>query len=198
MEADFAKGSGLVPVVVQESGSGRVLMLAYMDREAFDRTLSTGEMHYRSRSREKLWRKGEESGNVQRLHTLTLDCDGDALLAEVHQTGNACHTGKESCFHNAVRGEHAGPFLAELWSTILARLKEKPAGSYTASLLQDETKRLKKIAEEAGEVILAAKSGKREEAIHEFADLLYHALVAMAAMGITPEDVQAELRKRRR
>ncbi|HVL87180.1 MAG TPA: bifunctional phosphoribosyl-AMP cyclohydrolase/phosphoribosyl-ATP diphosphatase HisIE [Candidatus Thermoplasmatota archaeon] len=198
-EPRFASGvQGLLPVIVQDATSGQTLMLAWTNQEALDRTLATGEMHYWSRSRGRLWRKGEESGNVQRLHALVLDCDGDAFLAQVHQTGVACHTGQASCFHNAVRGEATAPFLAALWRTIESRRQARPEASYTARLLADENLRLKKVAEEAAEVVMAAKVGDRDAAVREFADLFYHALVAMAALGVRPADVEAELARRRR
>jgi phosphoribosyl-ATP pyrophosphohydrolase/phosphoribosyl-AMP cyclohydrolase len=193
---DFAKGQGLLPVVVQDASTLEVLMLAYMSPEALAATQAKGQMHYWSRSRGKLWRKGEESGHTQALRSLSLDCDGDALLAQVDQSGAACHTGKATCFHHPIQGQ--GSALAELWATIEARKATKPEGSYTAKLLADENLRLKKIAEEAGEVIMACKSHDREQAVREFADLQYHTWVAMAAMGIAPGDVARELASRSR
>lgn len=191
MQPDWAKQGGLVPVVVQDHASLEVLMLAYMDRDALERTRATGEMHFFSRSRQRLWRKGEESGNWQHLKALSLDCDGDALLAQVAQEGNVCHTGKPTCFHHPLEGHPAA--MQQLWATIQQRKASPSKESYTSKLLADENLRLKKIAEEAGEVIMACKGRDRAQAVREFADLQYHMLVAMAAMDISPGDVAAEL-----
>ena len=202
---------GLVPVVVQDAADGRVLMLAYADREAVDATLATGEVHFHSRSRDRLWRKGETSGNVLRLVDLALDCDSDTVLATVEPAGPACHTGARSCFDvRAARPAAQGfAWLEQLWSTIERRAAERPAGSYTVSLLDggiDATAR--KIAEEATEVILAAKddaaaeTGGRARAATgtavaaEAADLLYHLLVLLAERGTPPAAVVGELRAR--
>ncbi|HVL48061.1 MAG TPA: bifunctional phosphoribosyl-AMP cyclohydrolase/phosphoribosyl-ATP diphosphatase HisIE [Candidatus Thermoplasmatota archaeon] len=193
---DFAKGGGLVPVVVQDAATADVLMLAYMDREAYDATLATGEMHYRSRSRGRLWRKGEESGHVQKLVALLLDCDGDTLLARVRQTGPACHEGTPTCFERALAGEgEAG--LAELERVVAERLAEPVEGSHTTRLLSDPNLRLKKVAEEAGELIMAAKDRDRARLADEAADVLYHTLVAAQAEGVTPRDVLRRLADRR-
>lgn len=194
MNPDWEKQQGLLPVVVQDRTSLQVLMLAYMDREAFEATRRTGEVHFHSRSRGRLWRKGEESGHWQHLQALSLDCDGDALLAQVAQEGAACHTGQATCFHHPLQGD--APALQQLWATIQARRASPSTTSYTARLLADENLRLKKIAEEAGEVIMACKSQDRAQAVREFADLAYHSLVAMAAMGIGPGEVAAELARR--
>jgi phosphoribosyl-ATP pyrophosphohydrolase/phosphoribosyl-AMP cyclohydrolase len=194
MNPDFAKGQGLLPVVVQDATSLEVLMLAWMNQEALEATRNTRQMHYFSRSRNRLWRKGEESGHVQLLRALALDCDGDAFLAQVKQEGVACHTGKPTCFHHGLEG-HA-PALGQLWRTIQERQASPSKESYTSKLLADENLRLKKIAEEAGEVIMACKGRDREQAVREFADLAYHSLVAMAAMGIGPGDVAEELARR--
>lgn len=194
MNPDWDKGQGLLPVVVQDARSLEVLMLAYMSPEALDATRRTGEMHYFSRSRRRLWRKGEESGHGQGLKALSLDCDGDAFLAQVEQAGPACHTGKATCFHNPLQG--TAPALQELWATIQQRKASPSKESYTAKLLGDENLRLKKLAEEASEVIMACKAKDKAQAVYEFADLAYHALVAMAAMGIGPGDVAEELARR--
>lgn len=194
MNPDWTKMQGLLPVVVQDHATRDVLMLGYMDREALERTQATGEMHFFSRSRDRLWRKGEESGNWQHLQALALDCDGDALLAQVAQEGNVCHTGEATCFHHPRIGQP--PAMQQLWATIEQRRASPGKDSYTAKLLADENLRLKKIAEEAGEVIMACKGRDRAQAIAEFADLQYHMWVAMAAMGIAPGDVAAELGRR--
>ena len=173
-------------------------MVAWMDREAWEATARTGEVHFHSRSKGRLWRKGETSGNVLRVVSLHLDCDADTVLALVEPAGPACHTGAATCFHHPLRGE--APALGQLWATIQARIADPAAapGSYTAKLLADENLRLKKLAEEAGEAIMACKDRDKEQAVREFADLAYHSLVAMAAMGISPGDVAAELARRHR
>jgi phosphoribosyl-AMP cyclohydrolase / phosphoribosyl-ATP pyrophosphohydrolase len=195
MEPDWAK-QPLLPVVVQDARSLDVLTLAYVNPEALEATLRTGEMHFWSRSRGRLWRKGEESGHVQRLRALALDCDGDAFLAQVEPAGPACHTGEATCFHHPQHGQLGAGAFAALWVAIEARKGGAPEGSYTAKLLADENLRLKKLAEEAGEVIMACKDKDKAKATAEFADLQYHMLVAMAAMGIGPGDVAAELARR--
>jgi phosphoribosyl-ATP pyrophosphohydrolase/phosphoribosyl-AMP cyclohydrolase len=198
MNPDFAKNKGLLPVIVQDAHTLEVLTLAYMSPDALERTRATNDMTFFSRSRGKLWRKGEESGHVQRMVAMALDCDGDALLAQVERQGPACHTGAESCFHNLMEGRVRSSVMGKLWATIQHRKAQPTADSYTAKLLQDENLRLKKIGEEASEVIMACKGKDREQAVREFADLAYHTLVAMAAMGITPHDVDAELERRAR
>ena len=165
MNIDWDKQQGLVPVVVQDARSLDVLMLAWVSPEALERTRATGEAHYFSRSRQRLWRKGEESGHVQRVRSVGLDCDGDALLYQVEQRGPACHTGAATCFHHPVQGEP--PALQALWATIEARRAAPREGSYTSRLFADENLRLKKVAEEAAEAIMACKAGDRDHAVRE-------------------------------
>lgn len=186
---DFAKGSGLVPVVTQHARTGEVLMQAWANREALERTLETGEVWYWSRSRGRLWRKGETSGNVQRLVSLHADCDADAILVRVLPAGPACHTGAWSCFG-------APPTLAALAEVLERRAQERPAGSYTTRLLEDRNLSLKKLGEEAVELALACADGDRERIAEEAADLLYHALVAARAAGVRAEDVLTALDQR--
>jgi len=194
---------GLVPVVVQDAATNAVLMLAYMNRESLKRTLESGRMTYFSRSRNKLWEKGETSGNYQRLLELKADCDGDALLALVSQHGPACHTGSHSCFFEKLAGEgaHSGGYgiIGELYGVIRDR-KENPAeGSYTNYLLEKGLdKILKKVGEESAEVIIAAKNGSEGEVIYEAADLIYHLLVLLFERGIEPTKIMRELEKRRK
>ncbi|MHB8585129.1 MAG: bifunctional phosphoribosyl-AMP cyclohydrolase/phosphoribosyl-ATP diphosphatase HisIE [Thermoplasmatota archaeon] len=197
-DIDFTKGGGLVPVIVQDHATGKVLMLAYMNAQALEKTLASGEMHYFSRSRNRLWRKGEESGHVQTVVSLRADCDQDTLLAIVHQHGPACHTGTETCFDGrpTLTGEAAAG-LPELGRILSARRAAPPPGSYTAKLLADENLRLKKIGEEGAEVVIAAKGDSPERLASEIADLIYHALVAGAARGVTVDDVLRELAARR-
>lgn len=193
---------GLVPAIVQDAQTGSVLMLAYMNRESIRRTMETGETHFWSRRRRTLWHKGETSGNIQKVRSLRVDCDSDALLVTVDQTGNACHTGEYSCFFTtfgdlATPSVHLGESLAKLSRVIRQRAQEKPEGSYTAKLLQGGTDRiLKKIGEEAGEVLIAAKNHRKDEISWEVADLLYHTLVLLEAEGVQLSDVAAELEGR--
>ena len=195
---------GLVPVVMQDAKSGEVLTLAWANREAIEKTLETGYAHFYSRSRRKLWKKGEESGNLQEVVEVTLDCDGDAVLYKVIPHGPACHTGEHACFHNPieVRAElpaDLGEVTARVFATIEARLRDLPEGSYVAKLHQAGLDRvLKKIAEEAGEVILAAKNQNKDELRWEAADLFFHLLLTLAELGLTPEDLARELERRHR
>jgi phosphoribosyl-ATP pyrophosphohydrolase/phosphoribosyl-AMP cyclohydrolase len=190
---DFAKRSGVVTVVTQDAHTRIVLMVAHADREALACTLRTGEMHYRSRSR-GLWRKGATSGNVQRVIGLYADCDGDAVLALVEPAGPACHTGDAACF-NAPAG--ATSALTELDRVIAARARHDGAtGSYTRRLLDDRNLRLKKIGEEAGELVVACADNDRERAVQEAADLVYHVLVALRATGAGLDDAIAVLAAR--
>ena len=213
--------SGLVPVVVQDTGDGRVLMLAWTDAEALAATLATGDVHFHSRSRDALWHKGETSGNTLRLVDLALDCDGDALLARVEPAGPTCHRGERSCFDadgsaeagRVVGGPPSGgegfAWLETLWATIVARAASRPEGSYTARLLAAGVDGpARKVAEEAVEVLMAAKddaaaesggadrAAPREALSGEVADLLYHALVLLAERGLPPSAVLARLRAR--
>jgi phosphoribosyl-ATP pyrophosphohydrolase/phosphoribosyl-AMP cyclohydrolase len=190
---NFEKGNGLVTVVAQDATTGAVLMLAHMDREALAKTLETGEMHYRSRTR-GLWHKGATSGNVQRVVSLTPDCDGDAILARVHPAGPACHTGSVSCFDVAENGDA----LTALAATIEARASGADGVSYTRKLLDNRNLRLKKLGEEAVELSVALADEDRERAVEEGADLLYHMLVALRAAGVTLDDVRATLSARSR
>jgi phosphoribosyl-ATP pyrophosphohydrolase/phosphoribosyl-AMP cyclohydrolase len=220
----IAYGSdGLVPVVVQDAADGRVLMLAWADIEAVTATLTTGEVHFHSRSRGRLWRKGETSGHVLRLVDLGLDCDGDALLATVDPVGPTCHRGTRSCFD--LGGTPAGApsdapsaatiqgfaWIETLWATIAERAAQRPDGSYTAGLIAAGVDAAgRKVTEEATEVLLAAKDDAaaasrglerretREALAGEAADLLYHALVLLAERGVPPAAMIAALRARHR
>jgi len=204
----FDKGSGTVVVVAQDAVTGSVLMVANADREALECTVETGEMHYRSRTR-GLWRKGATSGNVQRVVSLTLDCDGDTVLARVISAGPACHTGAVSCFD-----ESAAP---NVWSALAAtialrhatmkeesgtdveqRLREngKKSPSYTRELLVDRNLRLKKIGEESAELVTACADGDAARSTEEAADLIYHAGVALEAVGSSLDDVARVLLER--
>ncbi len=192
------EGPSLVPVVAQDAATGAVLMLAWADQQALEKTFATGQMHYYSRSRAKLWKKGEASGHTQRLVSLWADCDQDTLLAEVEQTGPACHTNAPTCFH---REEDTHPraagILGHLGALIRQRDDTRPKGSHTTALLEDENLRLKKIQEEAGELLVALAKKDREGVREETADLLYHVLVGLQAADVTIEDVLGTLEKRR-
>ena len=187
---------GLVPVIAQDAEDGRVLMMAWANREALERSLATGEMHFWSRSRSELWRKGETSGNVLTVASLHADCDGDAVLALVHPAGPACHTGDPTCFGGgAVPSAEAT--LPGVFATLAARKRDRPEGSWTVKLLDDENLRIKKIGEEAAELVHALTRGDRERAAEEAGDLIYHALAALLAEDVTLEDVLAVLESRR-
>ena len=194
---DFTKGNGLVTVVAQDARTGAVLMVAHADREALERTLATGEMHYRSRSRGP-WHKGATSGNVQRVVTLLADCDGDAVLARVEPAGPACHTGATSCFgDDALAADALGALAATIESRVTGSADgESRRPSYTARLLGDRNLRLKKIGEEAAELVTACADADAERAAEEGMDLLYHALVALRAVGVTLDDVRRVARAR--
>lgn len=187
---DFAKGNGLVTVIAQDAVTGAVLMVAFADREALERTLATGDLHFRSRTR-GLWRKGETSGNVLRVVSLDPDCDGDAVLARVAPAGPACHTGARSCFGDRAIAADA---LAALDATIAARAAGAPRErSWTQRLLADRNLRLKKLGEEAAELAVACADRDRARAVSEAADLVYHALVALRALGAGWDDVRRTL-----
>lgn len=191
---DFAKGGGTVTVVAQEASTRVVLMVARADREALERTLATGEMHYSSRTR-GLWHKGATSGNVQRVVALHADCDRDAVLALVKPAGPACHTGTVSCFADAAAS--AAPLKA-LDETIRARAEAaQPMVSYTRHLLDDRNFRLKKLGEECAELVTACADSDRERAVSEAADLYYHMMVALRALGAGLSDVERCLSERR-
>ena len=191
---------GLVPAVVQDARSGRVLTVAYMNREALERTLAEGQTWFWSRSRVELWHKGATSGNIQHVRGIVADCDADALLVLVDPAGPACHTGARTCFFTKLAGDQLEPFaaLADLAATVAARAAEAdPERSYTASLLARGIDTVcKKVGEEATEVVLAAKGVEREQVIYESADLLYHLTVLWEASGVRPEEVAAELARR--
>lgn len=191
--------AGLIPAVVQDVNTGNVLMLAYMNAESLKKTLETGETWFYSRSRSELWHKGATSGHIQTVKRIDYDCDGDALLVQVEQSGGACHTGATSCFYRTLSGEAAvsGNFLAELEKIITERKLTKPAGSYTAKLFDGGLDRiLKKVGEEAGEVIIAAKNQDRNEIIYETGDLLFHLLVLLAQKDVALSEVLTELASR--
>jgi phosphoribosyl-ATP pyrophosphohydrolase/phosphoribosyl-AMP cyclohydrolase len=193
---------GLVPAIAQDANTGEVLMLAYANEEAIEKTMETGEAHYYSRSRGELWHKGETSGNIQRVVEVRLDCDGDALLYRVEPTGPACHTGAYSCFFTPLGSSNGdapnlGYTLQRLTRTIAERHQEMPEGSYTAKLIERGTGHVaQKVGEEAVEVVIAAL--EREKLAEESADLLYHLLVLLEECGVRPEEVARVLDERHR
>jgi len=220
---------GLVPAIAQDARTGRVLMVAWMNREALEQTQARGEAVYWSRSRHRLWHKGEESGHVQTVRDIRLDCDGDVVLLQVEQAGGiACHTGRESCFYSSLdHGEwkavdpvrkdpaqiysapphdanaavqavpSAATVLDRVYATIASRRGADPAASYVARLFhKGEDAILKKIGEEATELVMAAKDGDADKILYETADLWFHSLVALAQHGLTPQQVLDELQRR--
>lgn len=190
---------GLIPAIVVDAGSGKVLTLAYMNRESLEISMKEGRTCFWSRSRQELWRKGETSGNVQHIVDITADCDRDALVVRVNKEGPACHLGTDSCFNDRVfEGGAEEPFdLEGLYALLEGRKKNLPEGSYTTYLFRKGIdKILKKVGEECTEVIIAGKAGDRRETVYEIADLLYHVMVLMVEMGISVDDVRTELASR--
>ena len=207
MNIDFDKNNdGLVPAIIQDATTKKVLMLGYMNPGSLKRTVEGVQVWFYSRSREDLWHKGEVSGNYLNLREAWLDCDGDTILLKVEPDGPACHTGETSCFFTAMDGlpdeyeatESGSGILDELFGVIRDRQREQPEDSYTAKLLQEGTGRIaQKVIEEAGETAIAAAQGDKENLPKEVADLLYHSLVLLASAGVNPNAVWEELRKRR-
>ncbi len=190
--------NGLIPAIVTDFESGEVLTLAYMNKESLEITLKEGRTCFFSRSRQELWRKGETSGNVQHVVSITADCDMDALNIKVKKEGPACHTGNNSCFFNTILEADSKPFsLDSLYDLVKGRKTNPVEGSYTTYLFnKGKEKILKKVGEECTEVVIGAMKDSKEETIYEVADLTYHILVLMAEMGITVDDVKSELAKR--
>ena len=189
---------GLIPAIVTDAESGKVLTLAYMNKESLEISMKEGKTCFWSRSRQELWRKGETSGNYQHIVSITADCDGDALEVSVVKDGPACHTGTDSCFNDVIFGEKKSNFrLESLMNKLKGRKKDMPEGSYTTYLFQKGIdKILKKVGEECTEVIIAAKAEDKAETIYEIADLAYHTLVLMIESGIEIEDIKNELASR--
>ena len=198
MELKF-DANGLIPAIVQDHYTKQVLTLAYMNAETLALTIAEGRTVFWSRSRQEIWRKGETSGHVQRVVSITADCDGDALVAEVVKEGPACHTGAESCFFNEV---YVSPELKQfsweaLYELIKGRKLQPQEGSYTTYLFNKGVEKiLKKVGEESTEVIIGAMKNSKEETVYEISDLAYHVMVLMVEMGIGIEDITRELEKR--
>jgi len=198
-KVDWGKGNGLLPAIVQDAGDGAVLMLGYMNREALAETLASGRVTFWSRSKGRLWTKGESSGNFLALRAAAVDCDGDTLLVLAEPAGPACHTGTRTCWgENAPRaaGERLG-FLAKLEGIIEQRIASRPEGSYTSKLLAEGTRRIaQKVGEEGLELALAAVAQSDEEVLGEAADLLYHAMLLLQVKNLSLAQVVAELELR--
>lgn len=215
---------GLVPAIIQEYRTKKVLMLAYMNQESLQKTLETGKTWFWSRSRQQFWNKGETSGHFQLVKSISYDCDADTLLVQVEQIGVACHTGANSCFFNEIPFSESkqqtneqpkiqgnqqktetnsdksefSTLIAELYQLIMERKLERPEGSYTTYLFEKgQDKILKKVGEESAEVIIASKSDNKQEVVYEVGDLIYHLLVLLNYHDITLEEVYEELNKRR-
>ena len=189
---------GLIPAIVVDAKSGKVLTLAYMNKESLKISMEEGKTCFWSRSRQELWRKGETSGNYQHIVKITADCDRDALTVLVEKEGPACHTGADSCFNEEIYHSDINEFsLGGLMSLIEGRKTEKKEGSYTTYLFEKGIdKILKKVGEEATEVIIAGKADDKAETIYEISDLAYHVMVLMVQMGISLEDIRNELASR--
>ena len=192
--------NGLIPAVVVDAGTKQVLTLAYMNRESLEISIQEGRTCYWSRSRRELWRKGETSGNIQHIVDITADCDRDALVVTVNKEGPACHLGTDSCFNDKlyVNSGQPAPFsVKSLYALLQGRKETLPEGSYTTYLFQKGLDQiLKKVGEESTEVIIAGKAEDKAETIYEIADLMYHVMVLMVELGISVEDVMAELASR--
>ena len=196
MNIDFDKGEGLVPAIIQDSSTLRVLMLGYMNREAYDKTLQTGLVTFYSRSRKCLWTKGETSGNYLKLVDIKVDCDNDTLLVKAVPQGPVCHTGTDTCWGET---NEASPllFLSELSDFIECRHREMPEGSYTTSLFRDGLNRMaQKVGEEALELVIEATNGTDERLVYEGSDMLYHLIVLLTSKGLRIEDLARELQER--
>ena len=189
---------GLVPAIVQDAATGAVLMLGYMDREAVEATLRTREVHFHSRSRQRLWKKGETSGNVLHLVDLRLDCDADAMLVEVHPAGPTCHTGSATCFGPA-NDQSLARFLSELAALLRRRKRDLPSGSFSAELFRGGAPAIAaKLVEEANETAAALRGEGRERTLSELTDLVYVMLVLATHLDLAPDEVRASLEEKRR
>lgn len=205
---DWEKMNNLIPVITQDAKTNEVLMLAYMNKEALELTIKTNYAHYFSRSKQRIWKKGESSNHLQEIVEILADCDNDTLLLKVNQTGVACHTGRKSCFYTNLKTNKiisdveintasAYGVIDTLYHTICERKDEDVSKSYTAKLLKgNQNSMLKKIVEEAGEFTFAVKDDNEEEIIYEAADVAYHVLVALASKNINPDRVKQELARR--
>lgn len=192
---DFDKMDGLVPAIIQDADTAKVLMLGFMNREAYDKTMETGKVTFYSRTRKRLWTKGEESGNFLHVVSVKADCDRDTLLIQVHPVGPVCHTGTDTCWGE--KNEQPVMFLKELQDFINVRHTEMPEGSYTTSLFRSGVNKMaQKVGEEAVETMIEACNGTDDRLIYESADLLYHLIVLLTSKGYSIEDIARELKER--
>ncbi|MHB9055265.1 MAG: bifunctional phosphoribosyl-AMP cyclohydrolase/phosphoribosyl-ATP diphosphatase HisIE [Paludibacteraceae bacterium] len=195
MTLDFQKSGGLIPAIIQDNNTNKVLMLGYMNEESLAKTEETGKVTFFSRSRNRLWTKGEESGNFLHLVSITPDCDNDTLLIKVHPAGPVCHTGSDTCWNEINKTDIS--FLAYLQDYITKRYKEMPEGSYTTSLFKKGINRMaQKVGEEAVETVIEATNGTEEGFIYEASDLVYHLIVLLTSKGYSLTDIAKELEKR--
>ncbi|MBM6858233.1 bifunctional phosphoribosyl-AMP cyclohydrolase/phosphoribosyl-ATP diphosphatase HisIE [Caecibacteroides pullorum] len=195
MSIDFDKMDGLVPAIIQDADTAKVLMLGFMNREAYDKTMETGKVTFYSRTRNRLWTKGEESGNFLHVVSVKADCDRDTLLIQVHPVGPVCHTGTDTCWGE--KNEQPVMFLKELQDFINVRHTEMPEGSYTTSLFRSGVNKMaQKVGEEAVETVIEACNGTDDRLIYESADLLYHLIVLLTSKGYSIEDIARELKER--
>lgn len=198
---DFSKATpnGLIPAVAQDVRSGKILMLAFVNQEAVEQSLVTGFAHFFSRSRDKIWKKGEESGNTLKITGIATDCDSDAVVYFVEPTGPTCHTGKDSCFFRGDAAASDPEWTAQLEKTIASRARDLPENSYISSLFQSGSDRIiQKVGEEAIETVIAAKNSDDQDFLSEAADLYFHFLVLLTAKGHTLSDIISILRKRQK
>ncbi|MBR6106078.1 MAG: bifunctional phosphoribosyl-AMP cyclohydrolase/phosphoribosyl-ATP diphosphatase HisIE [Paludibacteraceae bacterium] len=196
MKPDFDKMGGLVPAIIQDADTRKVLMLGFMNEEAFNKTVETKKVTFYSRTRQKLWTKGETSGNFLNMVSMAIDCDNDTLLVQVHPVGPVCHTGTDTCWGDTNTADLN--FLASLQDLIEARKAEMPEGSYTTKLFADGVNRMAQmVGEEALSTLISATHGTDEQVISESADLLYHLMVLLSSKNLRIDDVVAELHKRR-
>lgn len=192
---DFEKMGGLVPAIIQDADTAKVLMLGFMNREAYDKTMETGTVTFFSRTRNRLWTKGEESGNFLNVVSVKADCDHDTLLIQVHPAGPVCHTGTDTCWGE--KNEQPVLFLKELQDFVNVRYREMPEGSYTTSLFRSGVNKMaQKVGEEAVETVIEACNGTDDRLIYESADLLYHLIVLLTSKGYSIEDIARELKER--
>ena len=195
MKLDFEKMGGLIPAIVQDNDTNKVLMLGFMNEEAYEKTMQTGKVTFFSRTRNCLWTKGETSGNVLKVISVLVDCDNDTLLVKDHPTGPVCHTGADTCFGE--KNEEAIMFLKYLQNFIERRRQEMPEGSYTTSLFMKGINRMaQKVGEEAVETVIEATNGTDDRLIYEASDLIYHLIVLLTSKGMRIEDLAKELKKR--
>lgn len=199
MNIDFEQ-TPLVPAIAQDINTGQVLMVAYINKEALDRTLESGDAWFWSRSRQELWHKGETSGNYLRVRSVSADCDGDTVLLQVEPEGPACHTGAVSCFFDQLKGDGAvGHPMGTLFDAIRDRKSRRPEGSYVWGLLESGKERVaKKVFEEAGEAAIASLTESDQRVVEEVADLWFHSLILLASRDLTPTQVWQELERRRK